>query len=1253
MENKIEIFKKEDFNDKYYNHNLVIDASAGTGKTYSITQMVRKIVENGIDVKKILIVTYTEKATGELRDRIRKELNGIVKDKNDLDNLNIYTIHSFSQNAIKEFGLKANQALNLDVIDEPTQVGDFFDRYVRENKKLLADIDKILLSSNDIRVVDRGGNAKDLKKYFVETVLKYYLTKNGKVDKDIISLAKNNANELFKYRISDNPFELLYNDLQGFKDRYEFLKALGDDIFVYFTNVIKQYLDNHNFTLLKIYRFNFDNLDIPNSEREAIDFFKTNDGKKYPGLNNIEEYNTSTDLGKYYRVLKDSSILICRIFANELKNKKQNKNDFTIKCPKQFSMPKANNIAYEEIKEAYQYFWFLFELLDNMNFNQVLLYKYIDDFYIKWQEEKVSNKNQTFNDMLRTIRETLLNEKAPYPFKTALQGKYVYAIIDEFQDTNQLQFDTFKKIFMEDKNHHIIVVGDPKQSIYSFQGADLNVYQKAKKEILDNGGLSLTLKTNYRSSKAMIEECNKFFGGRFFKNIFKDEEDNDVDIEENEENSTNIKFVDSNSPDNNKRVAKLDGKEIAPFSIGVDEEDDNGYISESRYAKLAVHTIIQCCSKDKSGKTKLQLESRNNPNVTFKDFTILARVRSEMLYIERELRKCGIPYIKYKDTGLFFSKECANWVAILEAINTTDFTGSRRKKLKKALFTDFFDRTLEEINSDHFNHDDCKEVRLINKWKSIAKEGKWEDLFDDIIFESELLSKLKSLDKLQSLTIYKQISTYCVSYLYDNHSLDDLIYRLKSTGNVDDDEDSGTVEIGTDFDAVKIMTIHASKGLQYPVVISVAGFKNVNPKPAVYSCHDSNDENRRKIVFSNKDAIFDDQQEWKRLLYVCYTRAEYINIIPNYIPLDDNIYSEILYYANKEYLNNEKANYDKLLYNKDLINYGNLKKEVRSIIASNEKTLVDIDTTNERKTLIKKEGGLKSYKNSYSSLSHPKDKENGDGENVLGEDKDKERSTSNEINLSEFDVTSKQITTDIDSNKEYEPYDKFPRGATIGTALHEVFEKIDFTNPNANLNDVIEERLKANRIKITDGIKKYISNMVDNVLHAKLPEINADSQKGIFTLSQIDNDNKKPEIEFNFNLQKDRLKKDRLKNYCNGFIDLLFKRGEYYSILDWKSDTISDEFTSYSDNDSLKKHTDKHYSIQRVLYSYCLIQWLKDMYKETTLEETFNNHFGGIYYVYIRGCNKDTGNGIYAQTWNSYKDLEDAFNNIIKQKVRG
>ena len=173
--------------------------------------------------------------------------------------------------------------------------------------------------------------------------------------------------------------------------------------------------------------------------------------------------------------------------------------------------------------------------------------------------------------------------------------------------------------------------------------------------------------------------------------------------------------------------------------------------------------------------------------------------------------------------------------------------------------------------------------------------------------------------------------------------------------------------------------------------------------------------------------------------------------------------------------------------------------------------------------------------------------------------------------------------------------------------------------------------------------------IVENVLNANLPIINGNKKvEGEFKLNTLTLNDKLDEVEFNFNLLK-----DKLRNYCNGFVDMIFKRGEYYSIVDWKSDKLNDDFDSYANITSLKKHVNDCYSIQRVLYSYCLIKWLKLNYQTLSEQEIFDNHFGGIYYIFLRGCNMNTGNGVYCQTWDSWDDLEKSFNEIIKAKVGG
>jgi len=125
--------------------NWFVEASAGTGKTYTIQQIVARLVKEGCSLKKILIVTYTEKAAGELKDRIRKKLEEIMDSEKrpteksdifetalrDVDNASIFTIHSFCQKALKEFAYDAGRPFDLNMIDD-SEVSNVIDEWARD-----------------------------------------------------------------------------------------------------------------------------------------------------------------------------------------------------------------------------------------------------------------------------------------------------------------------------------------------------------------------------------------------------------------------------------------------------------------------------------------------------------------------------------------------------------------------------------------------------------------------------------------------------------------------------------------------------------------------------------------------------------------------------------------------------------------------------------------------------------------------------------------------------------------------------------------------------------------------------------------------------------------------------------------------------------------------------------------------------------------------------------------------------------------
>ena len=1165
------------FDIKNFKHgvNYAIEASAGTGKTYSIKEMVGKLlIDYHVGLDQILIVTYTEKAAGELRNRIREKLteaNPALGGKSikevlagavncDVDNAAIGTIHSFCKNTIKEFSLSADQPLDLELVGENT-LTSFASLYIREGD-ILNDISSLL--SMGFEVSD-----SDLITTLVKAVDRYYLNGDYNEDDSIIS---------YKPVYDTDPLNTVSVKMHGSADP---IQALKDND----PNLYQEYLllKGSNDPVVQDFVKLFEDFDKFLTGPEGVRSFSITKKNKYPD-NIITAYN---DL---FKIKKDV-------------------NEFDI-------------VSY-------------------------LVDRHIKDFYKAYQEYKEKNRLQTFTDMLRMVREEVLKKDSK--LLQCLRKKYVYGIIDEFQDTNQIQFDVFEKVFMCE-GHNIIVVGDPKQSIYAYQGADVKVYQHAVDLIAQNGE-KLRLGKNYRSTAGVVEFGNALFKEYPFQTAF---EDSDYCRIENNEEGRRLIYKGSYAP-----------------GIWLNEEPLNG----PKYAKFAISLILDCVTRDPAtGYTNLQKEfySRDDgqihvENVDFGDFVVLAKTRTEMPHIQTALKNAGIPYVRYKDDTLFNSVECSHWITMLEALNVVDFTGYNRGYFRKVLYTKFFNLSLSEISQDIYDEDNTPEFIKLNRWRLLSKDKLWEDLFDTIIIESGLEERLSTLTEFKSLSAFKQIATYAVDYLSENHSLGDLINHLKNIvefgGSESDDETSAFVARSTDFNCVRIMTMHASKGLQFPVVISVGGLKGPVPSSEVYSCHHKfpNDEIKHVLSLEKLPEVSTEEfEEFYRVYYVAYTRPEYLLIAPRYDEKADKvkrISEKMELFINNNVgktidVNNQKVPYYTLLPFVDTP-YKDLATQAQDILSDLKITPNPQERLAQEtllKELIKEKKDKVSYRHSYASFAHPSDEKEEIVDDVADIDKDGGSDKQSKV----FDKNAKQIIGKYD--KDLLPLDipvGYPKGAGMGDSIHDVFELVDFTNHTYKLDEFIVDKYKARGIsfehKNKDEWMKYTRGMVSSTVAACLPKIIGSNATGdYFTLKDnVPYTNKKAEIEFLQNYPN-----EILKNYMMGFMDLLFRYDEdIYSILDWKSDTLNDNFLSYSDPQELRKHVDERYSIQRVLYSYSLIKWLKNFYPLSE-EEIFNKHFGGIHYVFVRGCNENTSNGVYSQTWESWSDLEKEYKNILTNAVK-
>ena len=1124
--------------------NLFIAASAGTGKTYTIQQVVARLVLNGLSLDQILIVTYTEKAAGELKDRIRKKIeeeslkfpgNAMLQQAlRDIHSAPIGTIHSFCEKVSAEFAYEASVPFEQEMIDE-SAVEDLIEKLIRDNW-----IHEELF----ITFLKSGGNVARFTSLLKSSIQTYI--------PETIVLPPDSD-------ITAGGAVLSYSELGKISDAKNYEDLLLVESFAAAVHVLEGYFDQH--------------------------ITKSKTVKDL--LNAIKEWRKGNAL---------FSGVTFRIKIEEPQD--------------DFEVALKTIVDFKNLLDPRKG-------IDTL-LSQKCLFTYIPRLYREWEKEKRAKKIQSFNDMIRNVRNAVMVENSP--LVRSLRQKFRYAIIDEFQDTNALQWDIFKKIFVEadDGQHHILVVGDPKQSIYSFQGADLNIYENAISEI----GHGKALATNWRSSNVMINACNTLF---------------------ETSQQFNLDFTPSDCPTEPKPDAEYKGKPIKPFWISAED------IEPKEYAEIVVNNIIDFCTFE-GGKTRLQVPDKKTGdlrNVKFSDFAILARTRSELEHVEYKLRKVGLPFLRYKDDNLFTSRECAEWSALLKAIDADNYSERNRNLLYAALLTDFWGKDLDYINAISVGEKNIDEISTFARWHALAESRRWAELQESIYAESPNMGELYQPENLQSLNKIRQVGDYAVEYLYTtNCSLEELIRHLDAliTGSEDSLKDSSIVAKGTDLDVIQTMTIHASKGLEYPIVISVAGERGHAGSSGPYLVHSDTDSRRSLSFDDNAKEVskHETEEEWRRLFYVAFTRATHMLVMPRFAKMKKRADGktqerkrEMTWLSvTMDDFCQDSTNQE--LYYEQLVErpIENVKERIAQILDSMSKSEKDTGTIDAQKLAEKmaawKVWGRFPHSTSYSQIAHGTQEQETD-EGRLQKD--------------EGDGAARTV-------KDTSTY---PRGAELGNALHKIFELVDFQKiGQADLKTLKEDSAFKELIVSSflhesldiDSHPDWLDTTIAfvwNTLNASLAVIEGNTKTGeAFSLSEIANDSRRSEMLFFMDLKSER-EKEVINLYCKGFMDLLFKRNGRYCVLDWKSDYIDTYDEAAMKNQMLLRR----YNVQQILYSYVLIRWLKSFYPELSEQDIFNNYFGGIYYVFFRGCRTNENSGIVASTFGSFEELESLYKEII------
>ena len=428
-------------------NSLYIEASAGTGKTYTIQLMVAKMIADGTPLKKILIVTYTEKAAGELKDRIRKKIDEVLEkgsiDKSlprltenqlnlfskayqDVDNAAIFTIHSFCQKALKEYAYDAGRSFDMAMIDDGA-VENLVEQFIRDKWKDDKDFKALVLGAEKTSTF-----MDDLKKQFVNAVNLY----KG-ADSDGNEIVKLDSVELPKLGDEDVPMEMVRQIVQAQK--------LND------LNIIPNFAESVNAFV------------------NAVE----NDDKAKNFVEQLQQWSPGKKLynGQTFRKFNG-----------------------------------ALEAPFECIKAVNKYLGDVSKALKNK-----FLTEWTPKVFEAWQNYKSENKLQSFNDMILSVHQAVLASDNLLKTRLRSQYKYAIIDEFQDTSTVQwANFKTLLKECMS-QGHSNLIVGDVKQSIYRFRSGDWRLLNGIDEEFKGEPIDFQPKKTNWRSERGVINFNNAFF----------------------------------------------------------------------------------------------------------------------------------------------------------------------------------------------------------------------------------------------------------------------------------------------------------------------------------------------------------------------------------------------------------------------------------------------------------------------------------------------------------------------------------------------------------------------------------------------------------------------------------------------------------------------------------------------------------------------------------------------------------------------
>ena len=836
------------------------------------------------------------------------------------------------------------------------------------------------------------------------------------------------------------------------------------------------------------------------------------------------------------------------------------------------------------------------------------------------QRKRASNV-RFFDDLLEDLYRALLSDGGGVILAGLLRAKYRAALIDEFQDTDPVQYEIFRSIYAG-SDLPLFLIGDPKQAIYSFRGADIFAYMRAAREVSDECRFTLT--DNWRSSPPLLNAFNTLF-------------------------------------DNERRPFLYDEILYHPLSAGNRKESESGEGSESEPMQLwfmdssdeksGVWTVEDAgtfASKALAGEIVRLLKDGEilvgGNALTAGDIAVIVRTHRQATMVLNALSARGIAGVMRSDKSIFATREAEEVRILLSALGDP----GNEAKLRAALVTDLLGRSGNEIamllddeelwteclrSFRHFHELWLQRGCMVMSRELMASEG----------VRGRLLGYADGERRLTNIL-------HCFELLHgEEHELglgmEGLIAWFSERLGAEDEQEEHQIRLETDDAAVKIVTIHVSKGLEYPVVFCPFLWGGANLKGDVVMFHNeqwnlvkdfgSSDIERHRSL-AGKESL----AESLRLLYVALTRAKYrCDLFAGKIGAATSPINYLLHASDdiRETENPAMALVAEMKALNATMMAGQLQEFAESSGGTIGFRLMNRSDLAEKSLLPRlaiasDQPHLRSFSgrvdtgwrvSSFTSFSRH-------------ESEQEQRSAE----LPDRDELMMSGRAPIAPSNEASIF-TFPKGAQAGIFMHGIFEKLNFASPSdESIRELVVQGLE--RYHYKPEWEPHITGMVDNVIRAPLS-----SPDAVFTLGALKKGSWSAELEFFFPLRfinssllgellarhgflsggidlaelAEALYFKPVKGMLMGFMDMVFEAGGRYYLLDWKSNHLGNSVDDYGQSAMTGAMQSNLYPLQYLLYTVALNRYLSLRVKNYR----YANHFGGIIYVFLRGVSREHG----------------------------